>query len=348
MAESLDAVLTRDEVERLVSMGLGRGVNATDLKPYLNKSSFQVRHVTFENIVGTEENGTRRSYENTVSSSSAIQTAMKASATAMQPVTLGVDAEFSRGKKHNRKSRGVKVLNRTVSFKEDFKEKGASIAEPGEIWELGSDSTFEERFSHWILEQMQHKEIPVPETHGNPIQILKAMIKDSSGEELKKIVSMLEMECLAFVCRHRITHYVSKLELGASSYQVVKEEEYTVKAKAGTNVGVTQAASVQAFVSVDKKNSSKSVSQLQIGLILESGGVQRRSQHEAVIGVQVKPISHLITIPLVYRAFKKAVDDFIEDDTDKTGKLHAISIQHLIIQLLWLASFLGMGGERER
>jgi len=39
-----------------------------------------------------------------------------------------------------------------------------------------------------------------------------------------------------------------------------------------------------------------------------------------------KPISHLITIPLLYRAFKKAVGDFIGDDTDKTGKLHAISI----------------------
>ena len=317
--------LTRDEVDRLVTMGLGRGVNATEPKPYLNKSSFQVRHVTFENIVGTEENGTRRSYKSKVSSSSAIQSAMKASVTAMQPVTLGVDAEFSRGRKQNRKSKGVKVLNRTVSFKEDFKEKGTPVAETGaEVWKPGSDSTFEERLCHWILEQMQDKGIPVPETGDNPIQVLATMIKDSSGEELQKIIGMLEMECLSFVCRHRITHYVSKLELGASNYRVMEEEEYTTKAKAGTSVGAAQAASVQASVSVDQKSSSKSVSQLQIGLMLKSGAVQRRSQNEAVIGVQVKPISHLINIPLLYRAFKKAVEDFIEDDTDKTGKLQSV------------------------
>ena len=114
----------------------------------MNKSSFQVRHVTFEDILGTEENGMRRSYESKVSSSSSIQTALKASVTAMQPVTLGVDSELSRGKEQNRKTKGVKVLNRTVSFKEDFKEKRMSIAEMGGP---GSESTFEERLSHWIL-----------------------------------------------------------------------------------------------------------------------------------------------------------------------------------------------------
>ena len=288
----------------------------------MNKSSFQVRHVTFEDILGTEENGMRRSYESKVSSSSSIQTALKASVTAMQPVTLGVDSELSRGKEQNRKTKGVKVLNRTVSFKEDFKEKRMSIAEMGG---LGSESTFEERLSHWILEQMQHKGTPVPEIGGNAIQILTTMIKDSSGEELQKITGMLEMDCLSFVCRHRITHYVNKLELGASIYQVVKEEEYNIKAKAGVNVGVAQAASVQPSASASKKNSSKSVAQLQIGLMLESGAVPRRSQNEAVIGVEVKPICHLINIPLLHTAFKNAVDDFIKRDTDKTSKLHSFS-----------------------
>ena len=306
-----------DEVDRLVTMGLGRGVRATDPKPFLNKSSFQVRKVTFDNIIGTEEHGTQRSYDGKVSSSSAIHTALKASTATLTPVTLGVDSEFSRGKTQSRMLSGVKVLNRTVSFKEDFKGPGTSVAVPG-MGERGSDSTFEERLCQWILAQMQDKGIPVPETGDNPIQILTTMIKDSSGEELQKITDLLEMECLSFVYQHRITHYVSKLKLGASHYKLLKEEEYQIKAKAGTNIGP---GVVQVEGDVEQKRSRRTSRQLKIGLITEHGTCERRSPDEAVIGVQVRPISQLITLLPLHMALKKAVDIFIEDDKDKTSKL---------------------------
>ena len=50
--------------------------------------------------------------------------------------------------------------------------------------------------------------------------------------------------------------------------KIFVKEEYNIKAKVGTNVGVAQAASVQPSASASKKNSSKNVAQLQIGLMI--------------------------------------------------------------------------------
>ena len=57
------AVLTEKEMGRMIDMGLGRGVDATDASPWVSKSSFQVRDVTFDSVIGTEEGGALQSYE---------------------------------------------------------------------------------------------------------------------------------------------------------------------------------------------------------------------------------------------------------------------------------------------
>ena len=42
------AVLTSAEIDRMIDLGLGRGIDSTDAKPWFNKSAFQVRRVTAE------------------------------------------------------------------------------------------------------------------------------------------------------------------------------------------------------------------------------------------------------------------------------------------------------------
>ena len=115
------AVVSPREIGRIVDLGLGRGVDITKKSPWLDKSSFQVRPVDVDNIIGTEEGGSLQNYEREVISIQEQQGELKASITIPQsPVTTGVDAEQSRSHATTRRSVGKKVVNRTISFRADF------------------------------------------------------------------------------------------------------------------------------------------------------------------------------------------------------------------------------------
>ena len=66
-SEKASPVLTEKEMGRMIDMGLGRGVDATDASPWVSKSSFQVRRVTLDSVIGTEEGGALQSYEQEIS-----------------------------------------------------------------------------------------------------------------------------------------------------------------------------------------------------------------------------------------------------------------------------------------
>ena len=117
------AVLTSAEIDRMVDLGLGRGIDSTNLKPWQNKSAFQVRRVTAESVLGTEEGGSLQSFEREVTSILSHQTNLKASVIVPQaPVQIGIDAEQSRSVSSTRRTVGKKVINRSVSFRGDFSD----------------------------------------------------------------------------------------------------------------------------------------------------------------------------------------------------------------------------------
>jgi len=121
------AVIKASEIGRFVDLGLGRGVDITKQTPWLCKSSFQVRPVLLENIIGTEEGGSLQNYEREIVSIIDHRGETKASITVPQsPVTIGVDAEQSRSHCSKRRSVGKKVINRTISFRADFHDAPSS------------------------------------------------------------------------------------------------------------------------------------------------------------------------------------------------------------------------------
>ena len=116
--------LKAEELTRLVALGLGRGVDATDASPWVSKSSFQLRQVHNDNVIVTEESGALQRYESEITCSSELQASLKSSIVIPRsPVTLGVDAELSRSTTFSRRAVGVKVLNRTLSFRDDFDDQ---------------------------------------------------------------------------------------------------------------------------------------------------------------------------------------------------------------------------------
>ena len=66
-SEKASPVLTEKEIGRMIDMGLGRGVDATDASPWISKSSFQIRRVTSDSVIGTEEGGALQSYVREIS-----------------------------------------------------------------------------------------------------------------------------------------------------------------------------------------------------------------------------------------------------------------------------------------
>ena len=350
-----EAVLTKDEIQRVIDLGLGRGVDATNPKPWLNKSSFQVRRVAIENVIGTEEGGALQSYEREVTSVQTNQTDLKASVAIPQsPVTIGVDAEQSRSVSSRRRAVGQKVTNRTISFRADFEDAPSSsttnpehacreasirrgcfsvMSESDEtVEDAESALTFEERLSRWIMQRVnQRREMRVIEENaaGRPVESkaierqdsvdsvsdLASVLYSASNEERKAILK----DCRDFVHHFRITHYVCAIELGAAEYRVLTETEYYNRIGAAGSLGVESIGSAAIKETVSWKKTNKQSDLKRIGVI-DDGFVARGTHDEAVVGVATQPISSLVRLRYLQLALRKALLDYIQEQGDSSGK----------------------------
>ena len=134
------------DIQRIIDLGLGRGVDATDPTPWKNKTSFQVRPVTIDNIIGTEEGGCVQSYEKEVTSLSEIRGLASASVTnPKMAISIGVEGEYSQSSSNRFRVVGTKVLNRTISFKDH--------CDDGDLQPQLESISFEAWLRRWILRQ---------------------------------------------------------------------------------------------------------------------------------------------------------------------------------------------------
>lgn len=335
-----EAVLTAEEIGRIIDFGLGRGVNATLSTPWLQKSTFQVRQVTPLNVVGTEEGGIVQSYVNEVESVQDIQTQLSASIPASEQISIGIDAELSRSYSSTRKSLGKKIITRSISFKPDINNtEEASVLPKSSVMALGkgpekkgkdnvidSESTpallpFEQQLSMWIIGRLLDEEIEgleMASLHLNPTDVLAKFIIDWPGSVVE-VKEILKNKCSDFVSHFNITHYVSGIELGASMYQVLTEEQFIEK------VGVKSSLEILSIVgaAIDNQASRKrriAASQAtEIGRF-EGSKVNRGTTDEAVVGVKFKPISALVTLRVLQSALQSAIKNYIADQEHSKGQ----------------------------
>lgn len=347
------AVVTKDEISRIVDLGLGRGLDVTKTSPWVDKSSFQVREVTIESVVGTEEGGSLQSYEREISSVQNLQTAVEGSvAVPNSPVTLGLEGELSRSVSSTRKAVGMKIHNRTVTFRTGFKDSplldtndlnaarlepmvenpSSSLycippdPEPAEVTTPSGLSSFEERLCIWIIDRIMLRQQRPKESEEScarcfkfsgkaPIIDLADYVRQASNDELKELVK----DCSQFVYHFRITHYVQGIELGASVYRVFSEKEYYYQVSSRGSFGFEAIAKSSLSAKGSLKTTSKSSDVRQIGKI-EDEAVERGSYNEAVVGIQIQPISHLVNLRFLHLALRKALMDYINNQgSTKSG-----------------------------
>ena len=365
------AVVSPGEIGRIVDLGLGRGVDITKTSPWLDKSSFQVRPVDLDNIIGTEEGGSLQNYEREIVSIQEQQGELKTSiAIPQSPVMIGVDAEQSRSHATTRRSVGKKVVNRTISFRADFHDapksytgdphqarKEASLDSkstsrggllPSPPLSTDEESflvqkspcltdegsmTFEERLCKWILERVIHRShlramqsmismgktsltaSEVPDITA-PIESIGKYIQVCTHEERKEVVK----DCKDFVYHFRITHYVSAIELGAAEYRVMSEDEYTTRVGMGGSFGFEAVANAAVKEKAEWKKTKRASDLKRIGLIKPDGTVERGSYGEAVVGIQVQPISSLVKIRYLQLALQQALLEYSTEEGSKSCK----------------------------
>jgi hypothetical protein len=341
-------------VQRFIDLGLGRGLDATSSKPWLQKSSFQVREVTYDSIVGTEEGGAVEAYENLVVSVQTLQLSLKASITAPTntgPVKIGMDSEHSRTVSTTRRVVGRRVQNRTIAFKESFDDIPLETAlKPSEVQHtLGSKQmddthtglspskrkyTFDERLCEWVLENMNNDHphicsddyIESMRSGTSPSRVFEEWFRKQSAGDPGQLVWVLQRYCESFVGYFHITHYVSSIQLGALEYRVMSEQEYYRSINQSGSLGFDSIATAAVKGGYSWKRTSKSTHVKCIGAIQEEDAdkgylsVPRGTYGESVIEAEFKPVTTLVRSSRLRYALQRAVTKYIEGKADSSGE----------------------------
>ena len=309
------SIYTEEEVHIFTDLGLGRGVDATNPKPWINRSSFQVREATQHNVVVTEEGNLYRSFHNEVESSLHLQTSLSASIPANQFVSISVDGELSRSYSTSQKSAGTKIVTRTISFNTGFEglEDDQNVST--------TKANFEERLLKWIWNE---KGLGYVED-GKDLEIIYLIFRKDNKED------KLAPFCYKFIKTFSITHYVHSLELGASYYQVMSDSVHETKVSQRTKVSTRQMASVSGGAEgmfggrrFHKKHTkighmssvSTDLEQLNVDpnllLKIQTPTVERNTTDEAVVGVKLQPISSLVKNPRLKSVLQSALQSYIQ------------------------------------
>ena len=362
VGEARDCVRERD-IQRIIDLGLGRGVDATDHTPWKNKSSFQVRPVIIDNIIGTEEGGGEQSYEREITNASETRGQVRASITDPKAtVSIGVEGTYAYSSSSRYKVIGTKVLNRTISFKAHCNDCDIKLPPDSD--------TFETWLCKWILKNREeviydeppHKEyfpdaadcvdngtkgmadyenvaamlrdsdmharkkpLPIVRTKRAPVARIRLSHHETALQkvELHMTESKIAESCNKFISQYKVTHYVSSIQLGASGYEVITESKRGHRFGAGSHIGVQKIAAGSISGSHSRSHHKKTTDVRKIGIIELKDGiatVKRGSHNEAVVGIQVRPISDLITSQKLKDIMQKALVRYTESKGDASGK----------------------------
>ena len=365
-----------EAISRFTNLGLGRGIDATRSKPWAEKTTFQVRHLKWEGLIGTEEGGSVEAYEDVVSSVQTLQLQMETSVTApaSTPISIGVDGEQSRTVSASRRIVGRRVINRTIAFSEDFEEvpltvvererlRSLSVAPSPEVADDGGEDVqvkltpelpmiapqplFEERLCKWILEIMYSKG-KIDETYiqklkdESSITIFREFYQKSAGENEEDIMEL----CYTFVTDFNVTHYVSAISLGALEYSVMTEDEYTRSSSQSGSFGLENLVSVALKVTQKKTKTRKYSHLKKVGLIKDPEKndyyVARGSYAEAVTNIVLKPTYTLINHIALRKAFQKSTNKYIERQKNTSGKCQpclCLNFQEVILNVFPVSCF---------
>ena len=312
-----ESVLKREDIDRIREFGLGRGVDATLCTPWIDKSTFQVREVTLDSVLGTEEGGFLQSFTNEIYSVDKLQAKMGASVPLGDKIKVGVDSEMSRTCSISRRSIGKKITTRSIFFKSEIESNHDLQSLAGPLGQAKDDSasiigikplpSFEHRLTRWVLRSLN--------IGCAPDQDPTTCLLDYMRFDKKRAKKLVLKKCREFVERFHVTHYVNGIQLGAARYQVVSEQWYQKELEMKGTLGIAQLANSMAQVNVESRHNKMSAQLSYIGRFSGKNmdTVCRRTTDEAVVGVVFEPLSVLVQERTLQELLQAALIGYIEE-----------------------------------
>ena len=308
---------------RLHELGLGRGVDGSNPRPWINKSTFQVREAKVppaickstwaldetdgkqgfgtSNLICTDEGGMQHEFAEEVTSIKDQSVKMDGSITVPNsPVSIAVGADLCRSLTTTKKAVGERVLNKTVAFKPVI---------------TNDDS--EEHLLRYVFEFTKQQKEP-GETYAKTLADMDR--------------SLVQQAFRQFVEHYRITHYVSSIILGASRFTVQTESDYYKKMSSKGGIGYEPVGKVSASVSHQSTHKNISKSTKCIGRLAEDGTVLK----EAVVDVRLESIFNLVRTENLKEPLAKALRKYMKEQREKKGTYATCMYRHTILcQSMW-------------
>ena len=331
---------TEEEMKRRAEhmfqdLGLGRGIDATRVKPWLNRTLVQVRPVRFEDLIGTDEGGSCDVYkEVTLSSHSlhwkmrenpAVTIAVGAPAPTSRTVHIGVDSDYTRTIIAEHCVIGRRVINRTIGFRDDIKELPfrppiVSSCSPSQFSAGSGRSPFEDQLFKWIRDSYADCETKA-ESLTDLLHLLISQHSELTEKQAAEGALVREsiLLCKQFIQYLHVTHYVTSITLGAAEYERMTENEYLKKMKLSGTFGLDNFVSSRLKASKRSHTAKRTYNFWTIGTIEgegKCGHVPHSIENEAVIKVETKPIHHLVRDPLLGNVLRAAVQEYISEHKD--------------------------------
>lgn len=327
-----------------VSLGLGRGLDATSKSPWTNKSSFQVRRV-HHSIMETNEGGVLSSYQHELASIADMDELFQSSLNPPEtPIAIHVEADSNRCLNSSRQAIGRHVLTRTIGFQTDTEEKYSDGENPRHSKEShlvprdptevvyntqNSSLTFEERVYQWLLHRIAHKcttigqRLDLRTDDSNYADQLTKLL--NSNKSLVRVDNEIKAGSKEIIQALRVTHYVSSIRLGATEYRIMSDGEYHRQLAQGGAFGLDTLAecAMNGYGKQNQKEMAKMLSKMsnirRLGVIGEGDKVEKGSANEVVLSIQVQPITRLLRVPAVKLAFREAIEEYMEGTPASEG-----------------------------
>lgn len=307
-------------------LGLGRGIDATRVKPWLNRTSSQVRPVRFDELIGTDEGGSYAVYKEISLSSHSLhmkmrgEIAVSASLGAPAPpsptVEIGVDSDYTRTIITEQRVIGRRVINRTIGFRENIHDLPfhPHSSSPLRSTSATKKTTFEQDIFKWICERYPDLDTKA-DNLADQCHLLVSEEQFAEDALLKELKSL----CKQFTQYFHVTHYVSAITLGAAEYETMTENEYQKEMKLSGNVGLDNFVTSRMGISKSSREAKYMYKYWTIGKIVgegKSSHVPHSVEKEAVIKVEIKPIYNLVRDPLLGNILRTAVQEYISEQRD--------------------------------
>ena len=304
-------LLIEDDCERLEQLGLGIAVDVTEQHSWVKKSTFQAKPITStKELLAINECNQSKEYQEVVEKFFDVHGELQSNFKPSTAVSLSIAADFHRSYRSSKAMSGKTVLTRTVAFKAKD-----PIAMQANI------ERFEIQLNKWLVQKKCLRQVSKADPKLRITEASECVCEDNEGV-LWYYAPETNHECIDYLkALGSVTHYVSSVTLGASSYTVntmksdTKSGSYSDGFSGASYLSSSSKSSVSKGIFKFKKNKET------IGKLPDKNQfLTYRGDEEAVVCCSYSPLSNLVSHPHLQKELESAIEEYIDSQVHGTSK----------------------------